>query len=211
MSRRAWAIVPAKSTTRAKSRLEPVLGDDERAAFARALLGHVLEVLAGSGLDGILVATDGDDVADLARARGAAVLRDEGAGALAEVADRALAEVDARGAEVALVLMADLPRVTAEDVARLLAAADDHDVVAVRDQKGRHTNALVLAPPTAMRTSFGQSDSFGAHCAAARAAGLRLAVLDLERVAFDVDGPEDLAGLELASAALLGDSPRGGA
>ena len=191
MKRPVWAIVPAKSLAYGKSRLRPVLGDDERALFAQRLLEHVLDVLATCALDGVLVATGGDDVASLASSRGAHVLRDTGAGSLADVVDRALGEVASRGAAAAVVLMADLPRVEARDVGALLAALDEYDVVLVRDHLGRHTNALAVTPPRAMATCFGREDSFAAHCAAARAAGLRAVVVESDRIAFDVDVPAD--------------------
>jgi 2-phospho-L-lactate guanylyltransferase len=191
MKRPAWAIVPAKSLLHGKSRLRPVLGDDDRAGFARRLLEHVLDVLGACAFDGVLVATGGDDVASLATLRGAHVLRDRGEGSLADVVDRALAEVASRGAASALVLMADLPRIEPSDVGALLAALDHHDVVLVHDHLGPHTNALAIAPPTAMATCFGCADSFDAHCAAARAAGLRATVVDSPRIAFDVDLPAD--------------------
>lgn len=191
MKRRAWAVVPAKSFARGKSRLRPVLGDDERGRFAAALLDHVLVVAGACGLDGLLVATDGDDVAELARSRGAEVLRDSGGGSLAAVVDRALAETVRLGAGEAVVLMADLPRIEAHDVTSLLAVLADHDLALVRDHLGRHTNALAMAPPAAITTSFGRDDSFAAHCASARAAGLRVAVIENERMAFDVDAPAD--------------------
>jgi len=191
MKRPAWAIVPAKSLRQGKSRLRPVLGDEDRARFAQRLLEHVLDVLGACALDGVLVATGGDDVASVAASRGAHVLRDRGEGSLADVVDRALGEVASRGAASALVLMADLPRIEPGDVGALLAALDDHDVALVRDHLGHHTNALAVAPPTAMATCFGRADSFAAHRAAARAAGLRAAVVDSVRIAFDVDVPAD--------------------
>ena len=193
ISRPVWAVVPAKSLVRGKSRLRPVLADAERARFARSLLEHTLSVLCASHLDGVLVATDGDDVADLARARGARVLRDRGPSTLAGVVDGALAEVAAWGAGAAVVVMADLPRMAVEDISRLVGALEGHDVALVRDHPGRHTNALALSPPTALATCFGRPDSFAAHCAAAEAAGLTLAVLESERLAFDVDAPADHA------------------
>jgi|HubBroStandDraft_1064217.scaffolds.fasta_scaffold295279_2 2-phospho-L-lactate guanylyltransferase len=191
MRRPAWAIVPAKSLPQGKSRLRPVLGDEDRAVLARRLLEHVLDVLVACELDGVLVATDGDDVAALATARGFGVLRDRGEGSLARVVDRALTEVAARGAASALVLMADLPLIEHADVLALLSALDDHDIALVRDHQGHHTNALALTPPTAIATCFGRDESFAAHCAAAGAAGLRVSVIDSERVAFDVDVPSD--------------------
>lgn len=210
MRRPVWAIVPAKSLLRGKSRLRPVLGDGDRTKFAQALLEHVLDVLGACELDGILVATDGDDVVAVATARGAHVLRDrvEGGGSisvtrggeprpggpgasLAAVVDGALAEVASRGARAAVVLMADLPRIQPVDVGTLLEALEDHDVAIVCDHVGLHTNALALAPPTAVPTRFGREDSFAAHCEAARNRGLRVAVMDNERIAFDVDVPAD--------------------
>jgi 2-phospho-L-lactate/phosphoenolpyruvate guanylyltransferase len=191
MRRPAWAIVPAKSLVQGKSRLSPLLDADQRSGFARKLLEHVLDVLGACGLDGILVATGGDDVASLAASRGAEVLRDRGEGSLADVVDRALEHVASRGASTALVLMADLPRITPADVNALLDALDGHDVALVPDHLGRHTNALALSPPTAMATSFGRDDSFAAHRASARAAGLRAVAVESERIAFDVDLPVD--------------------
>jgi 2-phospho-L-lactate guanylyltransferase len=186
-----WAVVPAKSLVRGKSRLSPALDHAARARLARSLLEHVLDALHDSAVDGILVATDGADVADLATSRGASVLLDEGGGSLADVVDRALAEVERRGATAAVVLMADLPRVEPQDVDIIIAALEGHDVVLVRDHLGHHTNALAMAPPTAMRTCFGRADSFDAHVARALEAGLRVGAIHNERVAFDVDVPDD--------------------
>lgn len=191
MKRPAWAVVPAKSLAKGKSRLRSRLGDDGRALFARQLFEHVLDVLDVCALDGVLVATGGDDVESLAAARGAHVLRDRDETSLAAVVDRALAHVASLGAASAVVLMADLPLVEAKDVMAVLAAMADHDVVLVADHLGRHTNALGLAPPLAMATSFGNAESFASHRAAADASGLRAVILDLERIAFDVDTPAD--------------------
>jgi 2-phospho-L-lactate guanylyltransferase len=196
-SKSVWGIVPAKSLRQGKSRLRPVLGDEERARFAQRLLEHVLGVLGACELAGVLVATGGDDVAAIASARGARVLRDEGERSLAGIVDRALAEVAAQGAEAAIVLMADLPRVEPRDVRALLDALGDHDVALVRDHLGHHTNALAIALPSAMPTCFGREDSFDAHRQAARAAGLRAVVVESERIAFDVDLPADHERLRL--------------
>ncbi len=207
--RPVWAVVPAKSFATGKSRLSPVLADPERARFAGGLLDHTLSVLGAAGLDGVLVATDGDDVAALARQHGAHVLRDAGSAAppvpptgearsgsrLAAVVDGALAEVEARGARTALVLMADLPRIEVADVAQLLGAVAEGAVVLAADHLGRHTNALAMSPPTLIGTCFGRGDSFAAHRAAVEAVGFEVAVVDNERIAFDVDAPADHARL----------------
>jgi len=198
-----WALVPAKSFERAKSRLRPALSDEECASFARGLLRHVLAALCESGVvEGVLVATDSESVADEARGAGASVRRDASSPAtLAEVVDGGLAELERRGACGALVLMADLPGLRPDDVRALVASGREHDVVLVRAEDGRHTNAMLLAPPGLFPTSFGQADSFRAHLETARSRGLRVAVVDNARVAFDVDGPADHARVVAARAA----------
>jgi 2-phospho-L-lactate guanylyltransferase len=182
-----WALVPAKSFARGKSRLGAVLEGDARAAFARSLFDHVLATLTASGaVDGVLVATNSPDVAATAHAHGGSVLEDcPRATGLAAVVDDGLAALAARGARTALVLMADLPHLTVDDVRTLAAAAAAHDVAIVRADDGCHTNALALSPPACLRTAFGRADSFDAHVAAARAAGLRLAVVDNARIVRD--------------------------
>jgi 2-phospho-L-lactate guanylyltransferase len=199
MRRPVWAIVPAKSLVRGKSRLSPALTDDDRVHFARRLLEHVLDTLGACELEGVLVATDGDDVESVARSCGAHVLRDQGGGSLAGVVDCALREVASRGAASAVVLMADLPRIEPDDVRAVLAALGDHDVALVRDHAGHHTNALAVALPTRMTTRFGRADSFAAHQAAARETGVSCVIVENERIAFDVDLPADHEELTAAT------------
>jgi 2-phospho-L-lactate guanylyltransferase len=52
------------------------------------------------------------------------------------------------------------------------------------------TNALLLRPPGLIPFAFGP-DSFAAHCAAARAAGVEPVVHRANSLAFDLDTPED--------------------
>jgi len=193
-----WALVPAKSLERAKSRLSGSLGAVERADLARAMLEHVLSVLAASGkIDGVMVVTDGEGVAELARARGAVAVRDAASPPLGAIVDAALAELRARGAGSALVLMADLPLLTPGDVGQLVARMAEVDVVAAPDLRGEGTNALGLAPPDRLRTSFGTRDSFDRHLRTAEAAGLALGVHRSDGLAFDVDEPADLEALRV--------------
>lgn len=190
-----WALVPAKAFDRGKSRLSPALSDPARRVFARQLFEHVLGTLVGSrAVEGILVSTDSLAVAEVARQFGAlARLDPPGVATLAGVVDSGLIELVARGARAALVLMADLPAIQPHDIRAVVASLANHQVVLVPASDGCHTNALALSPPTCLRTAFGRSDSFVAHLSAARAACLRVAILENSRLAFDVDGPEDHA------------------
>jgi 2-phospho-L-lactate guanylyltransferase len=188
-----WAVMPAKDFADGKSRLKPALSDAARRDFARRLFDHVLGTLA-QVVDGVLVCTDSPEVAEAAARHGAEALPDApGKPTLAQIVDGGLRQLATRQIDAALVLMADLPRLRADDVRQIVAPLAGHDLVLVRAQDGRHTNALALSPPGRIATCFGRADSFAAHLAAARAAALRVAVVENARVAFDVDGPDDHA------------------
>jgi len=190
---RVWAVVPAKSFARAKSRMQVTLEPSARRELARALLDGALRACTGcSALSGTLVTTDGDDVAQLAARHRAAVVRDTARPArLAAIVDAALAHARARGATHALVLMGDLPLVRARDLSELVYALRKHAVVVVPDAQRRGTGALGVQLDRTAATCFGNADSFMRHLAMARAHGVVPCVLVQPRLARDLDAPGD--------------------
>ncbi|MDE3194365.1 MAG: hypothetical protein KGN00_11830, partial [Chloroflexota bacterium] len=93
--------------------------------------------------------------------------------------------------ECVALLPADLAALRADDVAALLEAAEEADVVIAPDRRARGTNALVLRPPDALEPLFGP-DSFAAHREAASRAGLRVRVVERAGLALDLDEADDL-------------------
>lgn len=192
--RAAWAVVPAKSFARAKSRLGIALDDDRRGEIARAMFEHVVGTArACDAIAGLLVATDGDDVARVCSVD-ATVLRDhaDDTGRLGAIVDRALAALAERGATAAVIVMGDLPHLAETDLAALLTALDRADVALAPDRAEWGTNALALRLPTPMPTAFGHTDSFARHLAAARRHGLATTVVRTPTLAYDVDAASDL-------------------
>ena len=183
---------------RGKSRLAPVLDDDgARRVRARAVRARARRA---AGVGRARRRAGGDRLADgrgggarPRRARCSAMRRARRRSP--PIVDAALAELAARGARGGA--GADgrsAARSPPTTCARWSRASTTHDVVVVRADDGRHTNALgARAARPHARPRFGRADSFDAHLAAARAAGLRVAVVDNARIAFDVDGPEDHA------------------
>ncbi len=191
-----WALVPVKCFGRGKSRLSSVLGPASRGRFTRALLEHVLSALAACGdLAGTAVVTDCAAVELVARRRGAIVLRDGCIGPLAAIIDAALATLAARGARGAVVLMSDLPWLTAADVGTLVRGLDESDVVLAPDRFDEGTNALGITPPDRFPSCFGATDSFVRHSARAHRLGDAVAVRRTPGLAFDVDAPADYVAL----------------
>jgi 2-phospho-L-lactate guanylyltransferase len=91
-----------------------------------------------------------------------------------------------------LLVPGDTPGVEAAELDVLL--AHRQPVAIVPDRHGTGTNALLLAPPTVIAPAFGPG-SCARHEAAARAAGVEWAVVELPSLTHDVDTPEDLAAL----------------
>jgi 2-phospho-L-lactate guanylyltransferase len=193
-------VIPAKSFSRAKSRLSACLDDRSRALFARSMLDHVLGVLARRPLGEIVVATDCESVAALARDHGARVAFDSGPSSLGPIIDRSL-ELFSE-AKRALVLMADLPELEANDIDALLEAAEAADVVLSPDLRGRCTNALLIPLPHSP-TRFGHEDSLRLHALDAERAGLTVSLCVRRGLGLDVDGPDDLALLSAGTTQAL--------
>jgi 2-phospho-L-lactate guanylyltransferase len=192
-----WAVLPAKGFSHAKSRLGEVLSDAVRASFARGLFEHVLATLqATTAIRAVLVLTDDDEVEQLARARGAQVLRDEPGLGLSQIIDAGLARVQQLGAQAALVCMADLPLVNAEELALVAQELREHEVLLAPDTGEAGTNLLALRPPTLFESCFGHADSFRRHRARAEERGHGICVLRARGLCFDVDGPQDLEQLD---------------
>jgi 2-phospho-L-lactate guanylyltransferase len=187
------AIIPVGSIDGAKSRLGAVLDAEERRDLALRLADTTIRAaVATSGIDETLVVTPDDDVRDLALRLGARPMRQRGRGlndGLREARDEAMAA----GADAILVLPIDIPAVSSELLAPLVARATDAPsplVAIVPDRHDRGTNALLLAPPDVIDFCFG-GDSKAAHLDAARSASATAEVID-GPLTLDIDTPEDL-------------------
>jgi 2-phospho-L-lactate guanylyltransferase len=188
-----WAIVPVKPLQRGKSRLGEVLSPEQRAALSRQMLEHVLQTLRQVPEVGqtLVISRDPKALA-VARTYGARTMSERGSPHLNRALTRATIVARRGGASAVLVLPADLPALTREEVGELVRRAVTPPVVAVvPDRRGTGTNALLSAPPGLIEYAFG-SDSLGRHLERARAVGARVEVLPLASLGLDVDLPEDL-------------------
>lgn len=200
--RGTWAVIPARSFVSGKSRLAAAVRNG-RGEVARALFDRAVAVtMRAAAIDGVLVATDGDDVVTAAREHGAMALRDTPNVPFSRTIDRALAILAGRGAQRAIVVMADLPLLGPYHVDDVCSALDGADLVLAPDRDQLGTNALALRLPAAMPTRFGHRDSFSRHLVSAATAGLSVAMVRAHGLAFDLDTPADLDELMGAAPAL---------
>jgi 2-phospho-L-lactate guanylyltransferase len=161
------------------ARLAPVLDADGRAHLSRDLASRAVTAASSAGAEPMVVTGD-HTVASWADQLGMAVIADPGGGLDAA----ANAGVEATEGGPWIVLHADLPAVTGEDVAVMLSAMGEIPVLAPSKDGG--TSAIAATAPFPFR--FGPR-SFHRHLAAV--AG-RAHVIVRRGLAIDIDRPEDL-------------------
>lgn len=191
----AWALVPVKQLTEAKSRLAPFLSAAQREDLQCAMLADVLAALTRSiALEGVMVVTRDAAMAAFARERGAVIVDEpDGCAGLNVAVNAGIARLAERGAARALVVPADVPLVEVADIDRIVNLSRQLQltlVVPSHDLGG--TNGLLVhlnAPP---EIAFGP-DSFHRHLYSKRG---RLPMgMAVDSFAWDVDTPSDLAAL----------------
>jgi len=187
---RIEGVVPLKDLARGKSRLAGTLAEPERVRLIRAMLAHVIDAAgAQPALAQLSVLTIDRELAP----RPADHLPDSGEELNAALARAALAR-HAAGTDVLLILAADLPFVTSEEIGALIEASRAGGVVAAPDWKHTGTNALAFPLGHELAMHFGPG-SLAAHEAEARAAGLAFKLMQRPGLAFDVDEPHQLEAL----------------
>ncbi len=192
-----WAIVPVKPLRRGKSRLAGVLSEVERTRLNKNLLTHTIDTLKTiPEIEQVLVISRDQAALALAREHGARTVQENGASQLNVALARATFVAKNYVTRGVLVLPADLPLITPEDIIAMLSRAVEPPVVVVAPDRHRNgTNALLVCPVGLIEFEFGL-DSFHKHCAKAIDAGARLEVCELPSFALDVDMPEDLEQIE---------------
>jgi 2-phospho-L-lactate guanylyltransferase len=196
-----WAIVPVKPLRRGKSRLSGTLSEDERAHLNQDLLEHTLKTLNElKEVEQVLVVSRDPQALTIARAHGARTVREDGAPHLNTALTRATVVSKVYATSGVLVLPADLPLLSRQDILTLIERSNEPPVVVIApDRHRKGTNALLISPAGLIEYDFGK-DSFRRHCERARRAGARLEIVELPSLGLDLDLPEDLEMIQKLAA-----------
>ncbi len=187
-----WAIVPLKPLDNAKSRLASALSPAQRLELATAMFRHVLSVTTTvQQVTGVLVVSRDTRALAIAREFGAKTLQEGAFSNLNPALLRATMVVESWRADAVLVLPADLPFVNADDIQAMIGLAENRSMVIATDRGSDGTNALLVRPPGAIQYEYG-AGSYRRHIDLAKRAGLHVAVYRSDRLALDIDIPEDL-------------------
>ncbi|MBB44814.1 MAG: 2-phospho-L-lactate guanylyltransferase [Rhodospirillaceae bacterium] len=182
------AVVPLKNLKLAKSRLSNILAEGERKELVLAMFDDVLVSLRASHfIDEIFIVADKyfDPVADVQLIT---EIKNRG---YDEAIVEALKDSRINQAQAMLILPADLPLVSRDELNTLIKDQEDRSIriAGARDQDG--TNALVMKPPHLLATSFGVG-SFKRHKKFAKALSVKIEEVNLPGLSFDVDTEKDL-------------------
>jgi 2-phospho-L-lactate/phosphoenolpyruvate guanylyltransferase len=173
-----WRVlVPIKQGNDGKSRLGSMMGEGARVGLAERMAAHVLEVLQSC------FKSEQVTIMSPHRPEGwnGGWLRDQGRGLNPELTDWRKAQ----GEAAILIIHADLPLLSAEDVGELIKAAQGGAAIAT-DRAGEGTNAVAISDGREFTFRFG-AGSRTLHCRQYP----DMPVLEREGLMSDLDTPDD--------------------
>lgn len=188
-----WAIIPVKPLTRSKTRLATALSPEERQALSETMFRRVLNAVKTTPqINGALVISRDTRALSIARELGAHTVQESGTPELNTALMRATQVVAGWRGGALLILPADLPTVTPEDIGMIIEhGRRDNSIVIATDRHHDGTNALFVRPPGLITYAYGEG-SFIRHLELAREAGAQVEVVESPRLALDIDVPADL-------------------
>ncbi|MFN7945345.1 MAG: 2-phospho-L-lactate guanylyltransferase [Blastocatellia bacterium] len=191
-----YLLIPVKDLARAKQRLQKLMTQPERTELARLMMERTFaEARAVRGIDGVAIVTVYEPAIRLARQAGFEVIAETEQISESVSVDYGSRVLAGRGVRSVLRLPIDLPLVRAADIEAILARLrDEPSTVMAPSRDGTGTNAIARTPPDLFPSHFGPH-SLSKHQAEAKHCNARCELLDLPRIALDIDDPADIAAL----------------
>lgn len=189
-----YVLIPVKDLARAKQRLAPLMTQEERTRLAWAMLENTFAAAANARkVDRVAVVTLYPPAIELAKKYGMELIAETEQISESVSVDFGSKEAKKRGATAVLRLPIDLPLITTGDIETIL----EHDagapsVVIVPSRDGAGTNAILRRPPDLFASHFGPG-SLAKHLAEARRTEADCRVIELPRIALDIDDPNDVS------------------
>jgi 2-phospho-L-lactate/phosphoenolpyruvate guanylyltransferase len=176
------AVIPFKKA-HAKSRLSPVLSQEEREELVELMLNQVIDSVKEAGIETIDILSP--SMYGLENLRGFRVYLDKRD--LNGVLNSYLEQAE----EAVLIVMADLPLLSPNHIKEITSTKED---ICIVPGKGGGTNILFIRNPSSYRVMY-YGSSFLTHCSIAAESGQNIEVYDSFLASTDIDEPEDLVEL----------------
>jgi 2-phospho-L-lactate/phosphoenolpyruvate guanylyltransferase len=184
-------VIPVKSPSRAKYRLEAVLSEAERSRLALTAARDVFGAVSKLQGYGLFVISDDPAMLEEGRRFGLEPLTDRVSQGQGAAVQQGFAAAWDRGYTAALTIPGDVPAVTTKELDELCRYRPEIEVLLAPDREHTGTNGLRLVPPHAITLRFGE-DSFNLHLAEARRANRSVEVKEVEGLRYDLDRPDDI-------------------
>ncbi len=189
-----YILIPVKDLSQAKQRLAGLMAPEERTRLAWSMLETTFAAASRvKNADCIAVVTLYPPAIAHAEEYGMEVFVEADQISESISVDLGSREAKRRGASAVLRLPIDLPLITTADIEAILENDTSEDlVVLVPSRDGTGTNAILRRPPDLFPSQFGPG-SLAKHLIQAKRAKARCKIVEMSRIALDIDDPEDLA------------------
>lgn len=195
-----FAVVPVKGFDISKARLSSVLNPEERRALTAAMLEDVLTALKTSTIRQVLVVSPDSAAREIADKYQFSYLSPKDT-ALNPSLEEAIQWCMQRNTDAVLILPADIPLVSQQDIDKLAELGSEKSTVVLAPSMNGGTNALFLNPPDVIPVCFGPG-SFFKHVKEAIVKKVEVRFHSSREIALDIDSEDDLNKLlELKDAA----------
>lgn len=190
-----WALVPIKPQGQVKSRLASQLSKRLLARLFQSMLEDVLQALkACPQVDRVMLLSSRHRAGKIAEAWQVELLEDTSGDGLNADLTRSVAWLMKQGAKTLLILPGDLPLITAQDIAAMIAGHRSPGLTLTPDSAHQGTNGMLISPLDLIPFCYGEN-SLNRHTEAARAAGIEPRIVGNQNIGLDIDEPVDLARL----------------
>ncbi|MFX1561995.1 MAG: 2-phospho-L-lactate guanylyltransferase [Promethearchaeota archaeon] len=186
------AIIPFRTMPAAKHRLAPILDSDSRQNLVLAMLKDVLHAVENANeINRILIVSSEKELLNSILPNEYELFTAKANGLNSELAE-CTHYIEKQGAGDALIILADLPLLTAKVLDTLIHLGRQHSrPVAAMDWLGTGTNILYLSPPTFLNPKFGVN-SLQAHMKAAQRKRTQAICFASLETALDLDNQKSL-------------------
>jgi len=187
------AVVPVKALSKSKTRLSTLFTFQERRVLALSMLQDVLVALKSSKVNKTIVVSSDIAVQKRAKDFGVTFLKEAQEG-LNQALGQAMKWCIRKNAESVLVLPADIPLITSQDINQIMNLSLNCSLVISPSLNGG-TNALLQKPPGILSYCFGP-DSFRKHVCQALSKNIQTKFYLSSSVLLDIDSEKDLVPLQ---------------
>ena len=188
-----WAIIPVKPLKRLRSEHNNALTDEEWAKLNTNMLDSIIAAIRDvKGVEEILVVSKDTALLSFARERSVRTLQEDSGSDMNVALMRATAIADMYKTHALLILAADLPLISTEDLESFIAISTlQPQMVIAPDRRNVGTNAIYLTPLSqSFHYQFG-GNSFDKHLSEAQRLDYQIAISELRSLRIDIDSPED--------------------